>query len=114
MTLHSITGYETLKFNSRADVDGGYGAVFAPPSGPGYIPFPVETADLLLTTSSSRKSSAPSRTTPARCNGLAACSSSTKHPDRQISFNSLAPGNPQNAPYAQQFQTPSRGRRSAR
>jgi iron complex outermembrane receptor protein len=47
ITLHSITGYETLKFNSRADVDGGYGAVFAPPSGPGYIPFPVETADLL-------------------------------------------------------------------
>jgi len=47
ITLHSITGYETLKFNSRADVDGGYGASYAPPYGPGYIPFAVETADLL-------------------------------------------------------------------
>jgi iron complex outermembrane receptor protein len=43
--LHSITGYETVNSFSRGDVDGGYGAVFAPPSGPGLIPFPSETAD---------------------------------------------------------------------
>lgn len=30
---------------SRGDVDGGFGAVFAPPFGPGFIPFPSETAD---------------------------------------------------------------------
>ena len=30
---------------SRGDVDGGYGASFAPPSGPGLILFPSETAD---------------------------------------------------------------------
>jgi len=47
VTLHSITGYETADFYSRADVDGGYGAVYAQPMGPGYIPFVVETADLL-------------------------------------------------------------------
>jgi iron complex outermembrane receptor protein len=47
VTLHSITGYEAARFYSRADVDGGYGAVYAPPSGPGFIPFVVETADVL-------------------------------------------------------------------
>ena len=45
--LHSITGYETVKTFSRGDIDGGYGAVFAPPSGPGTIPFPSETAGAL-------------------------------------------------------------------
>jgi iron complex outermembrane receptor protein len=43
--LHSITGYETVNSFSRGDVDGGFGASFAPPSGPGFIPFPSETAD---------------------------------------------------------------------
>jgi iron complex outermembrane receptor protein len=45
--LHSITGYETVKTFSRGDIDGGYGAAFAPPSGPGTIPFPSETAGAL-------------------------------------------------------------------
>lgn len=44
-TLHSITGYESLDTYNRGDIDGGYGAVFAPPSGPGFIPFSSETAD---------------------------------------------------------------------
>ena len=43
--LNSITGYETVNSFSRGDVDGGYGASFAAPSGPGFIPFPSETAD---------------------------------------------------------------------
>ena len=34
-----------LDGRSRGDVDGGYGAVWSPPSGPGLIPFPTETAD---------------------------------------------------------------------
>ncbi len=43
--LSSITGYEAInKYFTRGDIDGGYGAVFAPPSGPGLIPFPVETS----------------------------------------------------------------------
>ncbi|MFS2137612.1 TonB-dependent receptor [Duganella sp. Dugasp56] len=45
VTLHSITGYETVRVFSRGDIDGGVGAAFAPPSGPGLIPFPVESAD---------------------------------------------------------------------
>lgn len=45
VNLYSITGYETVKAYSRGDVDGGYGAVFAGTMGPGFIPFPSETAD---------------------------------------------------------------------
>ncbi len=49
VTFHSITGYEGIsKYYSRGDIDGGYGpGVFTDPtqpSGPGFIPFSVETA----------------------------------------------------------------------
>ena len=42
--LVSLTGLERLTTFSRGDIDGGYGAVFSSPSGPGDIPFPSETA----------------------------------------------------------------------
>ena len=42
--LVSLTGLERLSYFSRGDIDGGYGDVFSPPSGPGEIPFPSETA----------------------------------------------------------------------
>ncbi|WP_293676002.1 TonB-dependent receptor, partial [uncultured Phenylobacterium sp.] len=45
--LTSITAYERVDAYSRADIDGGFGAVFAPPSGPGFIPFPSESADAI-------------------------------------------------------------------
>ena len=46
VTLHSITGYETVDVLSRGDIDGGFGTAFtAPPSGPGFIPFTAESAD---------------------------------------------------------------------
>lgn len=45
VTLTSVTGFETLELFSRGDVDGGFGAVFAPPFGPGFIPFSAETED---------------------------------------------------------------------
>src|SRR5207253_2126407 len=45
VTLVSVTGFEHLDTYNRGDIDGGYGAVFAPPSGPGLIPFSSETAD---------------------------------------------------------------------
>ena len=41
----SISGYESARVFSRGDIDGGFGADFAPPSGPGFIPFPSESAD---------------------------------------------------------------------
>jgi iron complex outermembrane recepter protein len=39
-TLTSITGYETLEFRGRGDIDGG-----SMGTGPGFIPFPSDTAD---------------------------------------------------------------------
>ncbi|MEK7703621.1 MAG: TonB-dependent receptor [Myxococcota bacterium] len=45
MTLTAISGYENVRVYSRGDIDGGYGAVYAPPSGPGLIPFSSESAD---------------------------------------------------------------------
>ncbi len=42
--LVSVTGLERLTTFSRGDIDGGYGAIFTPQSGPGEIPFPSESA----------------------------------------------------------------------
>lgn len=44
-TLTSITGYESAELFSRADVDGGFGSVFASTQGPGIISIDSETAD---------------------------------------------------------------------
>lgn len=45
-TVTSISGWESAEIYSRADIDGGYGAVFLPDyMGPGFIPFPSESAD---------------------------------------------------------------------
>jgi iron complex outermembrane receptor protein len=46
-TFTSITGYESAELYSRADVDGGYGNVFAPTMGPGVIALDSETADAI-------------------------------------------------------------------
>jgi len=51
VSLYSITAHDRAKFYSRGDVDGGFGAPYAPPSGPNYgsqlanIPFDAQTAD---------------------------------------------------------------------
>ncbi len=45
MELASITSFDKVRTLSHGDIDGGYGASFAPPSGPGFIPFPSESAD---------------------------------------------------------------------
>nr|WP_315248502.1 TonB-dependent receptor [uncultured Duganella sp.] len=105
ITLHSITGYEKLDFNSRADVDGGYGAVYAPPYGPGRIPFVVETADLLPNHKQfSQEFRAESNYSgPLQWIGGLYYFNEAIQID-SISFNSLAPGNPQNIPYARQNQ----------
>lgn len=47
MSFTSITGLERATTYSLGDVDGGYGAVFHLPMGPGFIPFPSETADAM-------------------------------------------------------------------
>jgi iron complex outermembrane receptor protein len=106
LTLHSITGYETAKFYSRADVDGGYGAVYAQPSGPGYIPFVVETADLLPHHRQlSQEFRAESNMAgPLQWIGGLFFFKEDIQID-SISFDSLAPGNPQNPFYATQNQS---------
>jgi iron complex outermembrane receptor protein len=46
LALYSITGYESMDAYSRGDIDGGYGCGFCGlPNGPGFVPFPSETAD---------------------------------------------------------------------
>jgi iron complex outermembrane receptor protein len=47
VNLYSITGFETVHAFSRGDVDGGFGASYAPPFGPGFIPFSSETSDAI-------------------------------------------------------------------
>ena len=45
-TITSISAWESAEIYSRGDIDGGYGAVFLPDyMGPGFIPFPSESAD---------------------------------------------------------------------
>ncbi|QFU74289.1 TonB-dependent receptor [Halioglobus maricola] len=45
LTLTSITAYDEADGYSLGDIDGGFGAVFLPEMGPGFIPFPSQTAD---------------------------------------------------------------------
>lgn len=42
-TITSVSGYESAEMFSVGDIDGGYGAIYAPPMGPGFIPFSSET-----------------------------------------------------------------------
>ncbi|RJG27837.1 TonB-dependent receptor [Massilia cavernae] len=111
VTLHSITGYETADFYSRGDVDGGFGAVFAPPMGPDYagqkafIPFPVETADVLPDhkqfTQEFRVES--SNKGPLQWIGGLFYFSEDMQID-SIAYNSLAPGNPLTPDFSTQTQ----------
>jgi iron complex outermembrane receptor protein len=44
-TLTSITSHYESNGSSRGDIDGGFGAIFLPVMGPGFIPFPSDTQD---------------------------------------------------------------------
>jgi iron complex outermembrane receptor protein len=111
MTLHSITGYEHAYFYSRGDVDGGVGAAYAPPMGPDYpgqpafIPFVVETADLLPAHHQYTQEVRAESNTKDALQWIAGLFYFDEHIQiDSISFNSLAPGNPQNHDYATQTQ----------
>jgi iron complex outermembrane receptor protein len=105
ITLHSITGYESAKFYSRADVDGGFGAVYAPPMGPGYIPFVVETADLLPNHHQTTQEFRAESNIAGPLQWIGGLFYFKEHMQiDSISFDSLAPGNPQNSAYATQTQ----------
>ncbi|MFL6709019.1 MAG: TonB-dependent receptor [Massilia sp.] len=105
VTLHSITGYEKAEFYSRADVDGGYGAVYAQPSGPGFIPFVVETADVLPNHHQFTQELRAESNGPGPLQWIGGLFYFNEHIQiDSISFDSLAPGNPQNSAYATQNQ----------
>jgi iron complex outermembrane recepter protein len=104
-TLTSVTGYETLnKMYSRGDIDGGYGAVFAPPYGPGFIPFSSESADGLPKLDQfTQEVRLASHNKKGRWNWLLGFYYFDESLQADtFSYNSLAPGNPQDG-YA--FQT---------
>ncbi|MGO4379436.1 TonB-dependent receptor [Pseudoduganella sp. RAF19] len=104
-TLHSITGYESLKFYSRGDVDGGYGAVYAPPMGPGFIPFVVETADLIPDHNQWSQEFRAESNYKGPLQWIAGLFYFKEHIQiDSISFDSLTPGNPQNKDYSTQVQ----------
>ncbi|MBB3764423.1 TonB-dependent receptor [Sphingomicrobium lutaoense] len=44
-TLYSVTSYWNGNLQSRGDIDGGFGNVFAPDMGPGFIPFSAQSQD---------------------------------------------------------------------
>ena len=117
MTLHSITGYDTAKFYSRADVDGGFGseAIFGGPkhlpTGPNYpgqpifLPFDAQTADglpkLKQTTQEFRIES--NTKDPLQWLGGLYFFRETLQVD-SFNFDSFSAGDPQNG-YAVQHQT---------
>jgi iron complex outermembrane receptor protein len=109
VTFHSITGYEKLDFYSRGDVDGGYGCNVGTcqvlPAGPGPIPFPVETADLMPKHHQLSQEFRAESNNKGPLQWIAGVFYFDEHIQiDSISFNSFAPGNPQNADYATQQQ----------
>jgi iron complex outermembrane receptor protein len=104
-TLTSVTSFETLEMYSRGDIDGGFGASFAPPFGPGFIPFNSESADGLPDLDQFTQEFRLSSNSEGPWSWLAGLFYFDE--DLQIdtfSYNSLAPGNPQDG-YAFQKQS---------
>ena len=96
LTLHSITGYEAVRTYSRGDIDGGFGAAFLPSSGPGVIPFAVESADGIPKHQQWTQEFRLESGNAGPLNWQAGAY--LFHEDYKVesfSYNSLAPGNPQ-------------------
>lgn len=95
-TISSVTGYETLESYSRGDIDGGFGASFAPPMGPGFIPFYSESADGIpeLTQFTQEVRYATNTQSPLQWLVGAFYFDEDLHADT-FSYTSIAPGNPQ-------------------
>jgi iron complex outermembrane recepter protein len=102
--LISITGYETLDMFSRGDIDGGFGASFAPPFGPGFIPFPSESADGIPSLDQLTQEIRFVSNLPGNFQWLAGVYYFKEEFDAEtFSYDSLAPGHPVNG-YATQTQ----------
>ena len=111
-TVHSITAYDTAKFYSRGDVDGGFGSRFGGltdgskfPGQPSVIPFDAQTADglpnLKQTTQEIRVQS-NTKDALQWIGGLYYFNENLQVDS--FNFDSFAPGDPQNG-YAVQHQT---------
>ncbi|MEA2570710.1 MAG: iron complex outerrane recepter protein [Acidobacteriota bacterium] len=95
-TLTSVTAFEQLDMFSRGDIDGGFGASFAPPFGPGFIPFYSESSDGIpkLTQFTEEVRYATHTTSPLQwLAGAFLFNENLKAETR--SYTSIAPGNPQ-------------------
>jgi iron complex outermembrane recepter protein len=107
-TLTSVTSFNTLEMLSRGDIDGGFGADFAPPSGPGFIPFPSETADGIPDLDQFTQEIRIASEGEQRLGWLVGAFYFDEDLSIQtFSFNSLAPGNPQDGLATQEQQTES-------
>lgn len=101
--LTSITAFETLDMYSHGDIDGGYGASFAPPFGPGFIPFPSESADGIPNLDQFTQELRYASNTTSPLQWLAGAFYFDEDLKAEtFSYTSLAPGNPEEG-YA--FQT---------
>jgi iron complex outermembrane receptor protein len=95
-TLTSVTAYEQLDMFSRGDIDGGFGASFAPPFGPGFIPFYSESSDGIpkLTQFTEEIRYATHTTSPLQWLAGAFLFNEDLEAETR-SYTSIAPGNPQ-------------------
>jgi len=103
--LTAVSGYETLDMYSRGDIDGGFGASFAPPFGPGFIPFPAESADGIPDIDQFTQEIRIASNTGGSWDYLfgAYYFDESLRVDT-FGFNSLAPGNPPNGDFSFQVQ----------
>jgi len=97
-TLTSVTGYESIRdMYSRGDIDGGFGAVYAQPMGPGFIPFDSESAGAMPTLDQWTQEFRIASNGGGALDWLAGFFYFNEEVNiNNFSYASLAPGNPQN------------------
>ncbi|MEO8217868.1 MAG: TonB-dependent receptor [Acidobacteriota bacterium] len=95
-TVTSVTAYEKLDMFSRGDIDGGFGASFAPPFGPGFIPFNSESSDGIPKLTQFTEELRYATNTQAPLQWLVGAFLFNEDLQAETrSYTSIAPGNPQ-------------------
>jgi iron complex outermembrane receptor protein len=106
-TLTSVTGYESIDdMYSRGDIDGGFGAAFLGEGnyGPGFIPFPAESADGIPSLDQITEEIRLASNDNEIFNWLVGAYYFNEELNvDSFSYDSISPGNPQNG-YATQVQ----------
>ncbi len=104
--LTSVTGFETLDMYSRGDIDGGFGAAFLGEGnyGPGFIPFPSESAGSIPNLDQFTQEFRLTSDNSSDLKWLAGLFYFNEEVSiDNFSYDTLAPGNPQNG-YSNQWQ----------